>query len=122
MLAPPSLHVSGNHYQWIPGGRGCAPMPTWLVTALQESTGKQAASPNSWRSLVRDGVIDGERNNAVTRLAGHLLRHYVDPHVTLELLIAWNAAAVGHRCRPAKSPPSSTQSPGASWREGNPND
>jgi bifunctional DNA primase/polymerase-like protein/primase-like protein len=100
VLAPPSRHVSGNRYQWISGGRGCATMPAWLVTALQESTCKQAASPDSWRTLVRDGVCEGERNNALARLAGHLLRHYVDPHVTLELLIAWNAS----RCRPPLPP------------------
>ena len=75
-------------------------MPAWMVAALQEPTCKQAAPPDSWRTLIRNGVDEGERNDAVARLAGHLLRRYVDPHVTLELLIAWNAA----RCRPPLPP------------------
>jgi hypothetical protein len=100
VLAPPSRHVSGNRYEWISDDRGYAPMPPWVVAALQEPTRKPAAAPGTWRALVCEGVAEGRRNDAATRLAGHLLRHYVDPHVVLELLIAWNAT----RCRPPLPP------------------
>jgi hypothetical protein len=41
-------------------------------------------------------VPEGERNNSIASLAGHLLWHGVDPKVTLDLLLCWNAT----RCRP----------------------
>ena len=43
-----------------------------------------------------NGVAEGGRNDAVTRLAGYLLRRWVDPVITHELLQAWNQAC----CRP----------------------
>lgn len=97
VLAPPSRHLSGNYYAWDGGSGICAQMPPWMVAALQEPTIKQAAHPATWRDLVGGGVTEGERNQAIARLAGHLLRRYVDPHVVLELLIAWNQA----KCQPA---------------------
>jgi len=41
-------------------------------------------------------VAEGERNNALARLVGHLLRRRVDPFMVVELALAWNAT----RCRP----------------------
>ena len=45
---------------------------------------------------MREGFSEGERDNTVASLAGHLLWHGVDPEVTAELLLTWNAT----RCRP----------------------
>jgi len=59
----------------------------------------KAAAPtpvSEWRRLVAQGVAEGERNNALARLVGHLLRRRVDPYVVLELALCWNAT----RCRP----------------------
>jgi len=52
----------------------------------------------NWRTLLREGVAEGARNNAIASLAGHLLWHGVDPEVATELLLAWNQA----RCRPPR--------------------
>jgi hypothetical protein len=49
-----------------------------------------------WRRRVCDGVPAGERNNTIASLAGHLLRHGLDPAVVMELLLCWNRI----RCRP----------------------
>ncbi len=49
-----------------------------------------------WKHLARKGVPEGERNNTIASLGGHLLWHGVDAHVVLDLLLCWNAA----RCRP----------------------
>ena len=35
------------------------------------------------------GIGAGQRNTWVTRLAGHLLRHGIDPIVALYLIAAW---------------------------------
>jgi hypothetical protein len=99
VLAPPSGHASGGRYEWEPG-KDLALMPEWLVATLRQPRQTIAAPAQDWSALVRDGVVKGQRNAAATRLAGHLLRRYVDPVVTLELILAWNAA----RCMPPLSP------------------
>ena len=55
-----------------------------------------AIQPTEWRSLMVDGVDEGQRDTAATRLCGYLLHHRVDPIVALEILQLWNSA----RCRP----------------------
>jgi hypothetical protein len=102
VVAPPSTHISGGKYEWA-DGKDLAPMPAWLVRALQQPRTKVSVSAD-WRELVRNGVTEGKRNDAAARLAGHLLRHYVDPHVTLELLMAWNIT----RCAPPLAAPEIT--------------
>jgi hypothetical protein len=97
VIAPPSVHVSGNPYTWerAPEQTAMAPLPAWLL-ASSRAIVKAATPAASWRALVAGGVGEGHRNDAVTRLAGHLLRREVDPLVTFEFLLTWNAA----RCRP----------------------
>jgi Bifunctional DNA primase/polymerase, N-terminal/Primase C terminal 1 (PriCT-1) len=96
VIAPPSLHVSGNHYAWQspPDATALAALPAWLLTTAPAA--KFATPVTSWRALVKHGVGEGRRNDAVARLAGHLLRRYVDPLVTLDLMISWNVT----HCRP----------------------
>jgi hypothetical protein len=100
IVAPPSLHMSGRNYAWNvdfhPKDTPLAPMPTWLVELIRKAPESTAKSVEAWRALVRDGVVDGERNSSLTSLAGHLLRRFIDPLVTLELLLAWNLT----RCQP----------------------
>jgi hypothetical protein len=61
---------------------------------------KVPAPASAWLELVRADVTDRKRNDAAARLAGHLLRRYVDPRVAIELLMAWN----GTRCAPPLAP------------------
>lgn len=102
VVAPPSLHPSGQSYAWAPGHAPgetpLAPMPPWLVHLVREV--ERPGHPLAhWRRLVRDGVGEGERNSSIASLAGHLLWHGVDPAVTLDLLLCWNTT----RCRPPLS-------------------
>jgi hypothetical protein len=102
IVAPPSRHISGRYYSidvdHHPDETALAEMPGWLATMLCEAAARprNATMPESWRKLVSEGVSEGRRNDAVARLAGHLLRRCVDPHVVLDLVMVWNAA----RCRP----------------------
>lgn len=103
VVAPPSLHPSGRRYMWKPScgpeDVGLAPTPEWLLEPAIDD-GAPAGHPlRYWRSLVREGVIEGERNNTIASLAGHLLWHEVDPAIVLDLLLCWNA----RRCRPPLS-------------------
>jgi hypothetical protein len=54
------------------------------------------ALPPAWRKLIAEGVAEGGRNNALTRLAGSLLHSGQNPYLALDLVRLWNAA----RCRP----------------------
>ena len=98
VVAPPSLHISGRTYAWSvdlhPDDVPLAQMPEWIVSALKAPAwgGSAAQSPSVWRQLVCKGVGAGNRNIAVAKLSGYLLRHYVDPVVTLELMRALNAS------------------------------
>jgi hypothetical protein len=100
VVAAPSRHVSGNCYEWVtgqaPGEVPLAMMPAWL---LPERQSKPAVPASSWRALVCNGVTEGARNQSIAKLAGHFLRRYIDPHVTLEMLTVWNMA----RCQPPLS-------------------
>lgn len=96
VVAPPSLHPSGRRYAWAPGRAPeavpLAPPPHWLLQ-LARPEGRRAGHPLAhWRELVRRRIPEGERNNTIASLAGHLFRHGVDAEIVLELLAAWNRA------------------------------
>jgi len=99
VVAPPSLHPSGRRYEWAPGSApqelALAPMPAWFGHIVQ-AAGHARHTLAHWRRLISQGVGEGERNNTLASLAGHLLSRGVDAEVTLELLLAWNRT----RCRP----------------------
>jgi hypothetical protein len=99
VVAPPSLHPSGGHYVWRAGLEpdqvAPAPAPAWL-TATDEDGGRPGHPLRYWRSLVHEGVGEGERNSRIASLTGHLLWHGVDAAIILDLMLCWNAA----RCRP----------------------
>lgn len=100
VVAPPSRHPSGRGYLWKaghdPAALPPAPLPQWLHERLR-ADGAGAGHPFAyWRSLVRGGVEEGQRNNTIASFAGHLLWHGVDPEVARELLLCWNR----ERCRP----------------------
>jgi len=104
IVAPPSLHISGRRYgisvDHHPDSVALAALPIWLSAMVTEPAKingpRVAAMPESWGRLVAEGVSEGCRNDAIARLAGHLLRKRVDPFVVLDLCRTWNT----YRCRP----------------------
>lgn len=99
VVAPPSIHPSGAQYLWVAGRtptRGMlAPMPHWLVES--PGIGERGGHPLAyWRSLIREGVSEGARNNTIASLVGRLLWHDLDPEMITELMLCWNSV----RCRP----------------------
>jgi hypothetical protein len=91
VLAPPSVHPTGARYRWSSGcHNSIATSPPWLLEALIEPTKANSATPAvEWQRLAA-GVVEGSRNATLTKLCGHLLRHYVSPELTFQLLHAWN--------------------------------
>ncbi len=100
VVAPPSLHPSGRRYAWAPSHSPeeavPAVMPDWLHRLAVGTPGRLGHSAAYWRQLVLEGVPEGQRNNTIASLTGHLLWHGVDTDVALELLLCWNRV----RCRP----------------------
>ena len=99
IVAPPSLHPSGRRYAWVDGHSpdelSLAPLPAHLF----ERAGAQHTDDHSrlhWRRLIREGIGQGQRNNTIASLTGHLLWRGVDLDVVLELMLAWNRT----HCRP----------------------
>jgi hypothetical protein len=102
VIAPPSVHASGATYRWIhgPDAHRLAPLPDWLLAAALADGARRGHSLEHWRRLLREGVGEGQRNDTIASLTGHLLWHGVDPDVAAELLLCWNAV----RCRPPLDP------------------
>lgn len=100
VVAPPSMHPSGQPYRWRqghgPDDCAPAPMPRWLREILTGAVAHPGHPPAHWRALVREGVAEGARNATIASLSGHLLWRGVDPDVVLELMLSWNR----QRCRP----------------------
>jgi len=108
VIAPPSVHPSGKRYCWsVDSATTFAAAPAWLLSIIAEPGNGTAAAAavSEWRDLVRQRVAEGQRNTAATRIAGHLLRRYVDPVVVLELMLGWGAT----RCTPPLPPDEITQ-------------
>jgi Bifunctional DNA primase/polymerase, N-terminal/Primase C terminal 1 (PriCT-1) len=87
VLAPPSIHPSGRRYCWsVDSSSAFADAPLWLLDKLTDQPCRRA-DPSE---LISDAA-EGQRNDRVARLAGHLLRHRVHIQMTANLLLAWNA-------------------------------
>jgi hypothetical protein len=103
VVAPPSVHRNGRRYRWkrghAPGESALAPMPAWLLQLVRGDKARGGHSSTHWRSLVSEGVAEGQRNSTIASLAGHLFHRGVDAQVVLEMLLAWNRV----RCRPPLS-------------------
>ena len=100
VVAPPLLHASGVRYAWVwdrrPGMADLVPLPDKVLRQAIEQPARLGHPIAHWRRLVREGVREGERNNTIASLAGHLLRHRVDAPVVMEVLLCWNRV----RCQP----------------------
>ncbi len=61
----------------------------WQCKSISKPACK-AKRPTEWRDVVTRGIAEGARHTSATSLAGHLLRHRIDPVVALQLLQSWN--------------------------------
>lgn len=94
VVAPPSIHPTGRAYAWsVDSANAFANAPHWLielVTGNATSDGRPATPPEAWRSFVARTYEGSHRGSAIARLAGLLLRRYIDPYVALSLCQQFN--------------------------------
>jgi hypothetical protein len=48
------------------------------------------ASAKEWRSRIGSAIPEGQRNDTLVRISGHLLAHGIDPHVCLDIVLSLN--------------------------------
>ena len=99
VVAPPSVHPSGQHYVWVAGRspeESALAFPPAHFFPQQAGVPPHGHTPMHWRRLIKEGIPEGQRNNTIASLTGHLLWRGVDPDVVLELMLAWNHT----HCRP----------------------
>ena len=87
-----------------PGETEIASMPEWLITLLSKpsnNTKQYKARPSSEYVRILQGVSEGERNNALMSLIGHLLARDIDYKEAFELVHIWNESG---RVAPPLSP------------------
>jgi hypothetical protein len=87
VVAPRSRHVSAQYYSWSKGPDPL-PLPQKWIEHLEAST-----KPSRKRKEPSDGLIlEGQRNNHLTSLAGKLWRGGISHEVLLAALLAENGA------------------------------
>ena len=119
VIAPPSIHPSGKRYCWsVDSAANFAAAPDWLLSIIAEPENGAAAPASKWRELVGNGVVEGQRNSSAARLAGYLLRRFIDRSWRLSSCRAGMRCVAARRCRRMRLSPSSIQSAGASLLAG----
>jgi replicative DNA helicase len=107
IVAPPSLHPSGNHYQWAkelaPSKHALAPMPEWMITSLTTITTleyPQTPEPAAQAATTGDVFAPGTRNATLASLAGTMRRRGMSEEAIYTALLKENQA----KCNPPLSP------------------
>src|SRR5699024_4806013 len=82
IVVSPSVHVNGD-YQWEVSNRpsevDIAEAPGWLLESVKtKHNGVYKAKPVTDYIRILQGVGEGERNNALITLIGHLLARNID--------------------------------------------
>ena len=88
IVLPPSLHASGNHYEWATDdNEPLADAPKWL------ESGEQVKEKTNWTEFFKNQKGEGLRNMSATQLAGKIMYEMsIDTWDTLGLMTfrQWN--------------------------------
>jgi putative DNA primase/helicase len=95
VVAPPSLHLNGNHYEWLVtlDETPFAPVPDWLLQTLVTPKSPESPTPNNGTAV----FSEGQRNAELTRIAGRLRRQGLGMEALSAALVALN----NEKCSPA---------------------
>lgn len=70
VVLPPSLHASGNNYEWMNDGEEPQDPPAWLYDT---TTNGQSKPKTDWDAFFKGTKGKGVRNMSATKLAGKIL-------------------------------------------------
>lgn len=94
IVAPPSLHASGGHYEVLEGNDTVETMPDWMDALIAARKGSQAKA-----DVLPEVIQSGGRNNMLTSLAGTMRRRGEGEAVILAALVERNKT-----CQPPLRP------------------
>jgi putative DNA primase/helicase len=104
VIAPPSVHASGNRYRCVKGkayrNREPAPFPQPWLDRLRGDAPAQAKADSVPAAHVDGLITEGRRNNYLTSLAGTLQRSGASPEALSAAVTAENHA----KCSPSLDP------------------
>ena len=85
IVLPPTMHPSGNQYQWVKRGPlGAFPL------ALLELQSQPKVQGEGWITEALRGVSEGGRNDTCARLAGYFFKKGMNADIVEALLMDWN--------------------------------
>jgi hypothetical protein len=85
IVLPPTMHPSGNRYEWVKRGPlGAFPM------AFLELQAQPRVQGDGWITEALRGVSEGGRNDACARLAGYFFKKGMNADIVEALLLDWN--------------------------------
>jgi len=97
VVAPPSVHASGQRYRWRdsldPIHQTFSPAPAWLLDLM---TKPKNGNGNGTAPAVGETIVERERNSTLASLAGSMRRRGMSEDAILAALRTENAA----KCRP----------------------
>ena len=104
IVAPPSILAGGKGYQWI-NPLDAPPdqlpiLPEWLAQAINPTSTTTGPSDRADRPVVANQIPEGQRNDALARLAGNMRRAGMGEREIAAALRVTNA----ERCTPPISP------------------
>lgn len=103
VVAPPSLHISGNPYGWEASSEpqmvGVAPMPQWLVDELTRPAARSEVIVHTGAPGASSLICEGGRDNFLTSCAGAMRRW----GMTFDAILAALRIDNEVRCRPPLS-------------------
>lgn len=85
IVLPPTIHPSGNRYEWLKRGA-----PGAFPTALLDLQSQPKVQNDGWITEALRGVSEGGRNDACARLAGYFFKKGINTDIVESLLLEWN--------------------------------
>jgi replicative DNA helicase len=115
VAAPPSIHGSGDQYEWVEGFSlndiDPAPCEYWMAEYLKSvaegsfsktnkeplprttekpDTVRSHAPQDEYAAILQNGAVEGERNHTAAKLAGHMLGKGIPAPEAWEMVQMWN--------------------------------